>query len=66
MNANALSAILASTALIAAKFLWELYLSPVAQQCIPGPKRAAVSDLWSFWLLVRRRRTLTFHNLFEV
>ena len=51
---------------VVARLLWNLYLSPLACQRIPGPKRAAVSDVWHYWLQVRRRRTLSFHDLFEV
>ena len=59
-------ALLAVGVAAAAKLLWELYLSPLARQRIPGPKRAAVSDLWHYWVQVRLRRTFTFHELFEV
>ena len=48
------------------KAIWELYLSPLARQHIPGPKRAAVSNAWDYWVQIRKRRTLTFHDLFEV
>jgi len=51
---------------IAAKVIWEIYLSPLARQRIPGPKRVAVSDLWNYWLQLRLRRTLGYHELFEV
>jgi len=50
----------------AANLLWELYLSPLVCQCIPGPKWAAASDLWHYWVQVRLRRTFTFHELSEV
>jgi len=59
-------ALLAVVVAAAAKLLWELYLSPLARQRIPGPKRAAASDLWHYWVQVRLRRTFTFHELFEV
>jgi len=59
-------AILLLRAILVSKVAWELYLSPVARQHIPGPRRAAISDLWQYWLQFRRRRTLTFHRLFEV
>ena len=51
---------------VAAKVIWELYLSPIARQRIPGPKLAAVSDIWHTWVQIRGYRTFTFHELFEV
>jgi len=51
---------------VLAKVLWELCLSPLARQGIPGPKRAAVSDIWYRWLQVSGQCTFTFHSLFEV
>jgi len=51
---------------VAAKVIWELYLSPLARQRIPGPKRAAVSEIWHTWVQIRGYRTFTFHELFEV
>jgi len=51
---------------VVAKVLWTLYLSPLARQRIPGPKRAAVSDLWDYWMQFRGCRTFVVHDLFEV
>jgi len=51
---------------IAAKVVWELYLSPLARQRIPGPKWAAISDFSHNWLQLRRCRVWAYHDLFEV
>jgi len=51
---------------VAAKVVWELYLSPLARQRIPGPKRAAISDVWQYLLQLRGIRVTTFHDVFEV
>ena len=48
------------------KAIWELYLSPLARQRIPGPKRAAVSSVWSYWVLLRGRRAFAYHDVFQV
>ena len=65
MDASTLVTLFIGIALVA-KVAWELYLSPLARQRIPGPKRAAVSDIWQYWLQIRHRRTLGFHAIFEV
>lgn len=65
MDLNAVVPLIAGLGALA-KVIWELYFSPLARQHIPGPKRAAVSDIWSYWQLLRRRRVMTFHSLFEV
>jgi len=65
MNSGTLLALLVGFSVVA-KAIWELYLSPLARQRIPGPRLAAVSDFWHTWLQIRGRRTFTFHELFEV
>jgi len=49
-----------------AKVLWNLYLSPLARQRLPGPKWAAVAEIWYYWSQLRQRRSLNIHGLFEV
>jgi len=65
MNSSALGILVFGVGVVA-KVIWELYLSPVGRQHIPGPKWAAVSDIWDYWMQVRRRRGLAYHDLFEV
>ena len=65
MNTTTVGILLAAIGTVA-RVIWYLYLSPLARQRIPGPKRAAVSNVWDYWVQVRRRRTSTFHDLFEV
>ena len=60
------SVVLVAGIALVAKVVWELYLSPLARQQIPGPKWAAVSDFWQYWWQFRKRRTLEFHAIFEV
>ena len=49
-----------------AKVLWNLYLSPLARQRLPGPKRAAMAEIWDYWSQLRQRRSLNIIRLFEV
>jgi len=66
MNSGAIGLLLVGIGVAAARAIWHLYLSPLARQRIPGPKRAAVSDFWHYWVQLRRRRTFAFHDAFEV
>jgi len=65
MNSSTLAILLAGIGVVA-KVLWTLYLSPLARQRIPGPKLAAVSDMWDYWMQFRGCRTFAVHDLFTV
>ena len=65
MDAKALLLLIVGGAGVA-KVLWNLYLSPLARQRLPGPKRAAVTEIWGYWSQLRQRRSLNIHGLFEV
>jgi len=65
MDSYTLSTLIVGVVLMT-KVLWELQFSPLARQHIPGPKWAAISDLWTYWLMIRRRRTSTYDRLFGV
>ncbi|EJD32604.1 cytochrome P450, partial [Auricularia subglabra TFB-10046 SS5] len=47
------------------KVVYELYLSPLGRQKIPGPKLLAVSNAWYQLSMLARRRTFNIHDLFE-
>jgi len=51
---------------VTAKVLWELHLSPLGRQHIPGPKWMTISNASHYWLQFRQNRTWVFHDLFEV
>ncbi|KAH7097798.1 cytochrome P450 [Auriculariales sp. MPI-PUGE-AT-0066] len=50
---------------IIARAIWNLRFSPLAQQQIPGPAYAAVSDLWYQWQAIRFRRVFEVERLFK-
>ncbi|EJD53380.1 cytochrome P450 [Auricularia subglabra TFB-10046 SS5] len=54
-----------AVAAIGVKVVWELGLSPLARQRVPGPKLAAVSNAWFEWVTLRFRRTASVHELFK-
>jgi hypothetical protein len=49
-----------------AKSVWNLYLSPLARQRIPGPTLAALSNAWIEWHGLRQDKYLAVHAMFEV
>ncbi|KZV87269.1 cytochrome P450 [Exidia glandulosa HHB12029] len=67
VEANLQPSILLAAAVVAigVKVVWELVLSPLARQRIPGPKLAAVSNAWFEWVTLRFRRTASVHELFK-
>lgn len=67
INANLQPFVLLAIAVaaIGVKVVWELALSPLARQRIPGPKIAAVSNAWFEWVTLRFRRTASVHELFK-
>ena len=65
MDAKALLLLIVGGAGVA-KVIWNLYLSPLARQRLPGPKRAAVAEIWDYWSQLHQRRSLNIHGLFEV
>ncbi|KAH7099063.1 cytochrome P450 [Auriculariales sp. MPI-PUGE-AT-0066] len=61
----AVAGVVVLVSFFASRILWDLKLSPLARQRIPGPAIAAVTELWYFWRGVKLDRPMALDKLFK-